>query len=81
MEERNRPKEIPVIEGEDLVKMRKVCVYGREVLDLAARALKPGVTGDFLDKVRRARYFSEFSMKIRNFSMKIHDFTGRRRSR
>lgn len=31
--------------------MRKVCKYGREVLDEAARAVKPGVTTDYIDEV------------------------------
>lgn len=31
--------------------MRKACRLGREVLDIAARAIKPGVTTDFIDKV------------------------------
>ena len=31
--------------------MHKVCRLGREVLDLAAAALKPGVTTDYIDEV------------------------------
>jgi len=31
--------------------MREACRLGREVLDLVGRALKPGVTGDYLDRV------------------------------
>ena len=31
--------------------MRKVCRMAREVLDIAARAIKPGVTTDHIDKV------------------------------
>ena len=31
--------------------MRKVCRYTREVLDIIAREIKPGVTTDYLDKV------------------------------
>ena len=31
--------------------MRKVCRFGREVLDIAAREIKPGVTTDHIDKV------------------------------
>jgi hypothetical protein len=31
--------------------MRKACRLGREVLDIAARAVKPGVTTDHIDKV------------------------------
>jgi methionine aminopeptidase len=31
--------------------MRKVCRLGREVLDIAAAAAKPGVTTDYIDEV------------------------------
>lgn len=31
--------------------MRKVCRLGREVLDIVAAELKPGVTTDYLDEV------------------------------
>jgi methionyl aminopeptidase len=31
--------------------MRKVCKFGREVLDLAGRAVRPGITGDDLDRI------------------------------
>lgn len=31
--------------------MRKVCRLAREVLDVAARAVKPGVTTDYIDEV------------------------------
>lgn len=31
--------------------MRKVCRLGREVLDIAARAAKPGVTTDYIDEI------------------------------
>lgn len=46
-----RTKDIPELVGEDLEKMREACRLGREVLDLVGRALKPGVTGDYLDRV------------------------------
>ena len=36
-------------EGQDA--MRKVCLLAREVLDIAARAIKPGVTTDYLDEI------------------------------
>lgn len=48
---RSRTKTIPVLQGEDLEKMRQVCLQGREVLDLASRMLRPGVTGDEIDRV------------------------------
>jgi methionyl aminopeptidase len=31
--------------------MRKVCRLAREVLDIAARAAKPGVTTDYIDEI------------------------------
>lgn len=31
--------------------MRKVCRLAREVLDIAAREAKPGVTTDYIDEV------------------------------
>jgi methionyl aminopeptidase len=31
--------------------MRKVCRLAREVLDIAARELKPGVTTDYIDEI------------------------------
>ena len=31
--------------------MRKVCRLSREVLDIAAREVKPGVTTDYIDEV------------------------------
>lgn len=49
--ERSRTKDIPEVVGDELVTMREACRLGREVLDLVSRALKPGVTGDFLDRV------------------------------
>lgn len=42
---------IPVVAGADLETMRKVCRLGREVLDIAARFMKAGVTGDQIDRV------------------------------
>ena len=31
--------------------MRKVCRYGREILDIAGRAAVPGVTTDYIDEL------------------------------
>ena len=31
--------------------MRKVCKLAREVLDVAAAAVKPGVTTDYIDEI------------------------------
>lgn len=50
-EKTDKRGDIPELSGEDLATMREACRLGREVLDLVGRALKPGVTGDFLDRV------------------------------
>lgn len=47
----NRRGAIPVLEGEDLATMREACRYGREVLDIAARYMRAGVTGDEIDRL------------------------------
>merc|ERR1719440_2351031 len=46
-----QPSEVPVLEGEELKIMREACRYGREVLDIAARFMREGVTGDEIDRV------------------------------
>ncbi|KAL6705842.1 Methionine aminopeptidase 1 [Coniothyrium glycines] len=46
----NRNK-IAILNKEEQEGMRKVCRLGREVLDIAARAAKPGVTTDHIDEV------------------------------
>mmetsp|Transcript_55535 Transcript_55535/g.130033 ORF Transcript_55535/g.130033 Transcript_55535/m.130033 type:complete len:424 (+) Transcript_55535:75-1346(+) len=51
LSERNGPRDPPVLEGSDLEKMREACRYGREVLDVAARYMRPGVTGEEIDRV------------------------------
>lgn len=42
---------IAILTPEEQEKMRKVCRFGREVLDAAGRAAKPGVTTDYIDEV------------------------------
>lgn len=42
---------INVLDKEAQGAMRKVCRFGREVLDIAARAAVPGVTTDHIDKI------------------------------
>mmetsp|Transcript_90446 Transcript_90446/g.189174 ORF Transcript_90446/g.189174 Transcript_90446/m.189174 type:complete len:416 (-) Transcript_90446:90-1337(-) len=42
---------IPIVEGDDLATMREVCRLGREVLDVAGRFLRAGVTGDEVDRI------------------------------
>jgi len=49
--ERTGQKEVPVLEGEKLETMRQACKLGREVLDIAARFMRAGVTGDEIDRI------------------------------
>lgn len=49
--ERIGQKEVPSLDGQNLETMRQACRYGREVLDIAARFMKEGVTGDEIDRV------------------------------
>ena len=42
---------ISILTKEEQEKMRTVCIYGREILDIAAAAIKPGVTTDYLDQI------------------------------
>jgi len=49
--ERIGQKEVPVLEGEKLLIMREACRLGREVLDIASRYMKAGVTGDEIDRI------------------------------
>lgn len=42
---------ITILNEKEIEGMRKVCRLGREVLDIAARAAKPGVTTDYIDEV------------------------------
>lgn len=42
---------IAVLDKKQQESMRKVCRLAREVLDIAAREVKPGVTTDYLDEV------------------------------
>jgi methionyl aminopeptidase len=44
-----RGTKIEVLSPEDQEKMRKTCRYGREVLDIAGRMIKPGVTTEEID--------------------------------
>ncbi|KAJ1830876.1 Methionine aminopeptidase 1 [Coemansia sp. RSA 2711] len=43
--------QMSTITGQDLEIMREVCRLGREVLDIAARAIKVGVTTDEIDRI------------------------------
>lgn len=44
-------RSIKILNKEEQEGMRRVCRLAREVLDIAARALKPGVTTDYIDEV------------------------------
>ncbi|KUJ23909.1 putative methionine aminopeptidase [Mollisia scopiformis] len=43
--------QIDILDKKGQAGMRKVCRLGREVLDIAAAALKPGVTTDYIDEI------------------------------
>lgn len=47
----DRTNKIKVLNPEEIEKMRKVCKLGREILDIAAAAVKPGITTDEIDKI------------------------------
>lgn len=42
---------ITILDKKDQNAMRKVCKLAREVLDIAAKEVKPGVTTDYIDEV------------------------------
>ena len=42
---------IKILNKEEIAGMRKVCRLAREVLDLAAAEVRPGVTTDHIDKI------------------------------
>lgn len=42
---------ITILDEEQQEAMRKVCRLAREVLDLAAKEVRPGVTTDYLDEI------------------------------
>lgn len=42
---------IAILSKEEQEGMRKVCRLAREVLDIAAREVKPGITTDYIDEV------------------------------
>lgn len=47
----DRLNKIIVYNKSDIKKIRKACMLGREVLDIAAAAIRPGITTDELDKI------------------------------
>lgn len=42
---------VTILSAKEIEGMRKVCRLAREVLDIAARAVKPGVTTDYIDEI------------------------------
>jgi methionyl aminopeptidase len=42
---------VDILDAKQQEAMRKVCMFGREVLDIIAAEVKPGVTTDYLDEV------------------------------
>ena len=46
-----RENVVPVLSADEIAIVREACTLGREVLDLCARALRVGVTGDEIDRV------------------------------
>lgn len=73
---RNR---IKILTKQEQDGMRKVCRLAREVLDIAARAAKPGVTTDYIDKIVHdacmerevSRLFDEFP-RMRTLTILSH---------
>ena len=45
-----RSHHIPCLTADQIARMREACVIGREALDLGGSMVKPGVTGDAIDK-------------------------------
>lgn len=45
-----RSHHIPVLSASQIVNMREACTIGRRALDIAGSMIKPGVTGDAIDK-------------------------------
>ncbi|CAG8491394.1 9640_t:CDS:10 [Acaulospora morrowiae] len=42
---------LPVLNDEEIAAMRKVCALAREVLDIGAASIKPGITTDEIDRI------------------------------
>lgn len=47
----SRPNKIELLDAKAQEGMRKVCRLAREVLDIAAAALRPGITTDEIDEI------------------------------
>jgi hypothetical protein len=71
-----------VLDEAEIAGMRKVCRLAREVLDIAARAAKPGVTTDYIDEIvhkacmeREVRYLTfwereQFMLTVRSLILR-----------
>ena len=46
-----KKNQVQILDAKGIAGMRKVCRLSREVLDVAAAAVKPGVTTDYIDKI------------------------------
>lgn len=76
----NRNK-IAILTKEEQEAMRKVCRFGREVLDIAGAAIQPGVTTDFIDELVHneciKRDVGQNSRALFKFCAKLHSRTHR----
>lgn len=52
--------------------MRKVCRLAREVLDIAAAAIKPGVTTDYIDEIVHKACIERDVSQLRPHFSKLH---------
>jgi len=48
---RGNPRNITILNAEEIKSMKKVCRLAREVLDICAAAVRPGITTDELDEI------------------------------
>ncbi|KAG7401865.1 Methionine aminopeptidase 1 [Phytophthora boehmeriae] len=46
-----KDRTIPIYNAEQIAGIRAACRAGREILDIAGKALRPGITGDEIDKI------------------------------
>jgi len=63
--------QIRILDKKEQAGMRKVCRLAREVLDIAARAVKPGVTTDYIDEIVHKACIER---EVRILYTLIHDF-------
>jgi methionyl aminopeptidase len=70
--------QIRILDKKEQAGMRKVCRLAREVLDIAARAVKPGITTDYIDEIvhkacleREVEFLPHSSWFSANFGSRI----------